>query len=101
MEEDHMQLEQSWRSTAPDKWDASSSGNWIQKAVWNRMVTASERDPICQIHKTPVTSTWTANFLTREGEGLKTMGDWLRDKVVHWKSRRRILQTNAGTFPPM
>ena len=65
-EDDHTQSEQSWRVIAPDKWDAIASGNWIQKTVWNRMVTASER---AQSHKVPVTSTWTADFLRREGEG--------------------------------
>ncbi len=61
MEEDHMQFEQNWRSTSPDKWDVIVSGKWIQKTVWNRMVTELERD---QLHKTPVTSTWTDDFLT-------------------------------------
>ena len=79
MEEDHSQFEQNWSTTVPDKWDTIASGNWIQKAAWNRMVTALERD---QPHKTPVTSTWTADFRTREGEGRKVMGDWLRDKTV-------------------
>ncbi len=44
----------------------------IQKAVLNRMVTVLERD---QSHKTPVITTWTTSFLTREGEGHKAMGD--------------------------
>ena len=95
MEEDHPQFEHNWRATAPDKWDAIASGNWTQKAAWNRMVTALERD---QPHKTPVTSMWTADFLARDGEGRKVMGDWLRDKTISWKARRRLLQTNAGTF---
>ena len=96
MDEDHIQLEQRWRSTESDKWDVIDSGNWIQKTVWNRMVTVSDRD---QLHKTPVTSRWTSDFLTREGEVLKTMGDWLWDKTVPWKGHRRLLQTNEGTFP--
>ncbi len=96
MEEDNPQSEYNWRTTAPDKWDAIASGNWLQKAVWNRMVTTLERD---QPHKTPVPSTWTADFLTRKGGGRKVMGDWLRDKTISWKARRRLLQTNAGTFP--
>ena len=96
MEEDHMQFEQNWRSTSPDKWDVIVSGKWIQKTVWNRMVTELERD---QLHKTPVTSTWTDDFLTRGGEDHEAMGDWLRDKTVSWKALRRLLQTNAGTFP--
>ena len=75
MEEDHMKFEQNWRSeaTMSDKWDTISSGKWIHKTVWNRMVTVSERD---QLHKTPVTSTWTSDFLTRKGEGRKAMVDW-------------------------
>ncbi len=47
----------------------------------------------------PPRQTWTADFLTREGEVRKAMGDWLRDKTISWKARRRLLQTNAGTFP--
>ena len=46
----------------------------------------------------PVTSTWTEDFLTREGEGRKTVGDWLRDKTISLKTRRRLLQTNADVF---
>jgi hypothetical protein len=52
-----------------------------------------------QSHTTPVTSTWTADFLTREGEGRKTMGDWLHDKLIPWKACRCLLQTNSGIFP--
>ena len=55
-----------------------------------------ERD---KSHKTPVTTTWTTDFMTREGEGRKSMGDWMRDKSVSWKSRKRLLQTNTDTFP--
>ena len=107
MEEDSIQLEQSWRVTSPDKWDVIDSGKWIQKVEWNRMVTVSERD---QPHKTPVTSTWTTDFLTREGEGLKAMGDWLRDNRCHGKpakdcskrmralSRVRVVSKNGGSI---
>ena len=96
MEQDQLQADQNWRPNAPDKWDMIASGKWIQKAAWNRMVTTMERD---QPHKTPVTSTWTADFLTREGKGRKAVGDWLRDKTIAWKARRRLLQTNVGVFP--
>ena len=77
--------DQSWRSDAPAKWDMIASGKWMQKVVWNRWVTTLERD---QPHKTPIISTWTADFLTREGEGRKAVGDWLRDKTISWKARR-------------
>jgi ribonuclease HI len=96
MDGDQQMQNHNWRSDAPSKWDMIATGKWIQKAAWNRWVTESERD---QPHKTPITSTWTADFLTREGEGRKAIGDWLRDKSVPWKARRRLLQTNAGVFP--
>jgi len=93
---DQQMTDQNWRSDAPVKWDMIPTGKWIQKAVWNRWVTTLERG---QSHKTPITSTWTVDFLTREGEGRKEVGDWLRDKTISWKARRRFLQTNAGVFP--
>ena len=71
-EEDLPRENQNWKSKAPDKWDTIATGRWMQKAAWNRMVTTMMRD---QPHKQPVTSTWTADFLTREGEERKTMGD--------------------------
>jgi hypothetical protein len=60
------------------------------------MVTKTMRE---QPHTTPGTTTWTADFLTREGEGRKAMGDCLHDKSIPLKARRRLLQTNSGTFP--
>jgi hypothetical protein len=68
----------------------------MQKVVWNRRMTVLERD---QPHKTTITSTWTTDFFTREGEGRKAVGDWIRDKTISWKTRRRLLQTNTGVFP--
>jgi hypothetical protein len=65
---DQQMQNQNWRSDASAKWDMIATGKWIQKSVWNRWVTRSERD---QSHKTPITSTWTTDFLTREGEGHK------------------------------
>jgi hypothetical protein len=88
--------DQNWRSDASAKWDMIVSGKWIQKTEWNRWVTTLERE---QTHKTPITSTWTVDFLTRQGGGCKTVRDWLRDKTISWKARRRLLQTNAGVFP--
>ena len=60
---DQQMQNHNWRSDTPSKWDMILTGKWIQKAVWNRWVTESERD---QLHKTPITSTWTADFLTRD-----------------------------------
>ncbi len=55
-----------------EKWETVTSGQWIQKESWNRMVTRTMWE---QPHTTRVTTTWTADFLTREGEGQKAMGD--------------------------
>jgi hypothetical protein len=65
----------------------------MQRAAWKRIVTRPMRE---QLHTTPVNTTWTADFLTLEGEGRKAMGDWLRDKSIPWKARRRLLLTNSG-----
>jgi hypothetical protein len=55
-----------------EKWETVASGQWMQKVTWNRMVTRTMRE---QPHTTPVTTTWTTDFLTREGEVRKSMGD--------------------------
>ena len=94
--EDQAMSDQNWRSDSTVKWDMIASGKWMQKAEWNRWVTTMDRD---QPHKTPVTSTWTVDLLTRQGEGRKTVVDWLRDKTISWKAQRRFLQTNEGVFP--
>ena len=58
---DQKMQDRNWRCDAPAKWDIIESGKWIQKSVWNRWVTTLELD---QPHKTPITSTWTTDFLT-------------------------------------
>jgi hypothetical protein len=65
-------VDQNWRPDASAQWDMITSGKWIQKEEWNRWVTVRERE---QPRKTPVTSTWTEDFLTREGEGHKVVGE--------------------------
>ena len=65
-------LDQRWRPDAPAKWDMIASGKWIQKVVLNSWGTTRERE---EPNKTPVTSTWTEDFLTREGDGRKSVGD--------------------------
>ena len=41
---DQMESEQNWTSASPEKWEKIASGRWIQKTVWNRMVTLTERE---------------------------------------------------------
>ena len=38
-----------------------------------------------------VVSTWTTEFLTKEGEGLKAVGDWLRHKTISSPNERGSL----------
>ncbi len=70
---DEEMLDKTWRDDAPVKWDLIASGDWIERGAWNRQVTTLERD---LPHKTPVTTTWTTDFLTREGEGREAVGKW-------------------------
>ncbi len=97
-DEDQPMADQNWRPDTPTKWDMIESGKWIQKVTWNSWVTTMERE---QSHKTPVTSTWTSDFLTREGEGHKTVSDWLRDKTISWKARPEEASPNECGCLPM
>ncbi len=54
--------------------------------------------PQDQSHKTPITSTWTADFLTREGEGRQAIGDWLRDKTVTVEDTKKSSSDECGCF---
>ena len=47
----------------------------------------------------PVTDTWTADFLSREGESRECIGSYLQDKKVSWTAKRRLIQVCGGTFP--
>ena len=48
--------------------------------------------PVREQPTIPVTTTWTADFLTREGKGRRAMGAWMRDKSIPWKARQRLLR---------
>jgi hypothetical protein len=78
-----------------EEWETVASGQLMQKGAWNRMVTRTMRE---QPHTTPVTTIWTTDFLTREGEVRKAMGDWLHDNLIPWKTCRCLLQTNSEHF---
>jgi hypothetical protein len=51
--------------------------------------------------KSPVTDTWTADFLSREGESRECLGKYLQDKRVPWMAKRRhmFVPVCGGTFP--
>ncbi len=44
-------------------------------------------------------STWSTDFLLREGSSREEIGKWLKNKSIPWQRRRRLLQVVTGTFP--
>jgi hypothetical protein len=49
--------------------------------------------------KGPVTSTFTADWFLREGQGRELLGEWMKKTVVRSQDQRRMLQANSYTFP--
>jgi hypothetical protein len=53
-----------------------------------------------QHQKGPITSTFTADWFLREGEGRELLGEWMKLTSVRAQDQRRMLQANSHTFPP-
>jgi hypothetical protein len=50
--------------------------------------------------KGPITSTFTADWFLREGQGRELMGEWVKLTSVRSQDQRRILRANSRrTFP--
>jgi hypothetical protein len=49
--------------------------------------------------KGPITSTFTADWFLRQGQGRELMGEWMKLTSVRSQDQRRILQANSHTFP--
>jgi ribonuclease HI len=49
--------------------------------------------------KGPITSTFTADWFLREGQGRELLGEWMNLTSVRSQGQRRILRTNSHTFP--
>ena len=47
----------------------------------------------------PATSTWSTDFLLREGFSREEIGKWLKNKSIPWQRRRKLLRVVTGTFP--
>jgi hypothetical protein len=47
----------------------------------------------------PITSTFTADWFLREGQGRELLGEWMKKTAVKSQDQRRMLQTNSHTFP--
>jgi hypothetical protein len=49
--------------------------------------------------KGPITSTFTADWFLREGQGRELLGEWMNLTSVRSQDQRRMLQTNSHTSP--
>ncbi len=49
--------------------------------------------------KGPITSTFTADWFLREGEGRELLGEWMKMTSVRSQDQRRMVQVNSHTFP--
>ena len=49
--------------------------------------------------KGPVTSTFTADWFLRDGDGREWLGEWMKSTSVKSSDQRRMLQANSHTFP--
>jgi hypothetical protein len=60
----------------------------------------SKEDGLFMTHqKGPITSTFTADWFLREGQGREILGEWMKMTSVRSQDQRRILRTNSHTFP--
>ena len=75
---------------------ASKSGSFKDEREWGKKCF---EDLDQRRMGRPATSTWSTNFLLREGLSREEIGKWLRNKSIPWQRRRRLLQVVTGTFP--
>jgi hypothetical protein len=60
----------------------------------------SNEDGLFMSHqKGPITSTFTADWFLREGQGRELLGEWMKMTSIRSQDQRRMLQANSHTFP--
>jgi hypothetical protein len=60
----------------------------------------SNEDGVFMPHQRgPITSTFTADWFLREGQGRELLGEWMKKTAVRSQDQRRMLQANSHTFP--
>jgi hypothetical protein len=60
----------------------------------------SDEDGLFMTHKKgPITSTFTADWFLREGQGRELLGEWMNLTSVRSEDQRRMLRANSYTFP--
>jgi hypothetical protein len=70
------------------------TGRWLNPKIWPREIKLRVAP-----NSEPLTDTWTSDFLSREGQGRKVIGERLRDKAVPWQVQRRLMQAVTNSFP--
>jgi ribonuclease HI len=87
---------QRWLQASKEGAEASKSGSFKDERTWGRKCF---EDLDQRRMGRPATSTWSTDFLLREGSSREEMGKWLKNKSIPWQRRRRLLQVVTGTFP--
>jgi hypothetical protein len=87
---------QRWLQASKEGTEASKSGSFKDEREWGKKCF---EDLDQRRMGRPATSTWSTDFLLREGLSREEIGKWLRNKSIPWQRRRRLLQVVTGTFP--
>ena len=76
--------------------EASKSGSFKDEREWGKKCF---EDLDQRRMGRPATSTWSTDFLLREGSSREEIGKWLKNKSIPCQRRRRLLHVVTGTFP--
>jgi hypothetical protein len=87
---------QRWLQASKEGAEASKSGSFKDEREWGKKCF---EDLDQRRMGRPATSTWSTDFLLREGSSREEIGKWLKNKSIPWQRRRRLLQIVTGTFP--
>ena len=87
---------QRWLQASKEGTEASKSGSFKDEREWGKKCF---EDLDQRRMGRPATSTWSTDFLLREGLSREEIGKWLRNKSIPWQRKRRLLQVVTGTFP--
>ena len=75
---------------------AAHSGEFKSATAWGKSCATSLDE---EQMGSPVTKTWSTDFLIRTGVSREEMGKWLSNRSIPWRRRRRLIQIATGTFP--
>ena len=87
---------QRWLQASKEGAEASKSGSFKDERAWGRKCF---EDLNQKRMGRPATSTWSTDFLLREGSSREEIGKWLKNKSIPCQRRRRLLHVVTGTFP--